>query len=65
MYKKLNDLGFVIGLFFIIIALVLIIGNFISSALNNKLNLYSGSFFLVFGFLMAFMNRNNGKRNSV
>ena len=61
MYKKLNDLGFVIGTFFILVALVLIIGNFVATELANPLNLYTGLFFLVFGMLMAFFNRNNNK----
>jgi uncharacterized membrane protein len=59
MYKKLNNLGFVIGIFFIIVALILIIGGLLSEALNNKLNHYTGFSFLVFGVLMAFFNRNN------
>lgn len=57
MYKKLNNLGFVIGIFFIIISLILLIGGLVSEALNNKLNFYTGSTFLVFGFCMAFFNR--------
>lgn len=59
MYKKLSNLGFVIGVFFIIVALILIIGGLLSEALNNKLNHYTGFSFLVFGVLMAFFNRNN------
>ncbi|HEY5462410.1 MAG TPA: hypothetical protein VIJ95_04075 [Hanamia sp.] len=57
MYKKLNNLGFVIGIFFIIISLILIIGGLTSAALANKLNFYTGFIFLVFGFCMAFFNR--------
>jgi uncharacterized membrane protein len=59
MYKKLNNLGFVIGIFFIIISLILIIGALSSQALNNNLNFYTGFYFFVFGFLMAFFNRKN------
>ena len=59
MYKKLSNLGFVIGVFFIIISLILIIGGLLSEALNNKLNHYTGFSFLVFGGLMAFFNRDN------
>jgi hypothetical protein len=57
MYKKLNNLAFVIGIFFIIISLILIIGGLLSAALNNKLNFYTGFSFLIFGFCMAFFNR--------
>ena len=59
MYKKLNNLGVVIGIFFIIVALILIIGGLLSEALNNKLNHYTGFSFLVFGLLMALGNRRN------
>jgi len=65
MYKKLNDLGFVIGIFFIIISLILIIGGFVSAALSYKLNFYTGFTFLVFGVFMAFFNRNNHKKEEV
>lgn len=61
MYKKLNNLGFVIGIFFILISLVLIIGGLVSDALANKLNFYTGSSFLVFGVLMSFLNRKDDK----
>jgi len=57
MYKKLNNLAFVIGIFFIIISLILIIGGLLSAALNNKLNFYTGFSFLIFGCCMAFFNR--------
>jgi hypothetical protein len=57
MYKKLNNLGFVIGIFFIIISLILLIGGVMSESLNNKLDYYTGFSFLIFGFCMAFFNR--------
>ncbi len=57
MYKRLNNLGFVIGIFFIIISLILLTGGLFSQSLNNQLNLYTGFSFLVFGFCMAFFNR--------
>lgn len=65
MYKKLNNLGFVIGIFFIIISLILIIGGFISVRLSYKLNFYTGFSFLLFGIFMAFFNRNNDKKEEV
>ncbi len=57
MYKKLNNLGFVIGIFFTIIALILLIGSLFAETLRNKLDLYTGFSFLLFGFCMAFFNR--------
>ena len=63
MYNKLNNLGFIIGIFFIIISLILIIGGLLSEELSNHLNFYTGLGFLVFGLLMAFFNRNkDGKK---
>ena len=53
MYKKLNNLGFVIGVFFIIISLILIIGGFLSASSHSKLDFYTGFTFLLFGALMA------------
>jgi uncharacterized membrane protein len=61
MYKKLNNLGFVIGIFFILISLVLIIGGLVSDVLAHKLNFYTGFSFLVFGVIMAFLNRKDDK----
>jgi heme/copper-type cytochrome/quinol oxidase subunit 4 len=58
---KLNNLGFVIGIFFTIISLILIIGGFVSEALAYKLNFYTGFSFLVFGVLMVFFNKKNDK----
>jgi len=52
MYKRLNELNFVIGLFFTIVSLILLAGNFLSDQLAGTLNLYTGIVFLVFGLLM-------------
>ena len=62
MYKKLSSLGFVIGIFFIIISLILIIGGLISSTLSYKLNFYTGFTFLFFGIIMVFFNRNSDQQ---
>jgi energy-converting hydrogenase Eha subunit F len=53
MYKRLNQLSFIIGLFFIILAVILIVGYLISEALNANINLYSGIVFLGFGIFMV------------
>ena len=58
MYKKLSNLGFVIGVFFIIISLILIVGGLLSATLAYKLNFYTGFTFLAFGVLMVLFNRN-------
>lgn len=53
MIKRFNQLSFIIGLFFIILALILIVGYLISEALNTNVNLYSGIVFLAFGIFMV------------
>jgi len=53
MYNRLNNLGFVIGVFFILVALILLIGGLVSASLAYKLNFYTGGGFLVFGLLMV------------
>ena len=52
MYKRLNELNFVIGLFFTIVSLILLANNFFSKGSAGKLNLYTGLVFLVFGLFM-------------
>ena len=51
MYKRLNELNFVIGLFFTIVSLILLANNFFAKG-SGKLNLYTGLVFLVFGLFM-------------
>ena len=53
MYNRINNLGFVIGVFFIIVALILLIGGLLSPSLAYKLNFYTGGGFLVFGLVMV------------
>ena len=53
MIKRFNQLSFIIGLFFIILAMILIGGYLVSEALNAKINLYSGITFLAFGIFMV------------
>lgn len=60
MYKKLNNLGFIIGIFFIIISLILIIGGLLSTELSNPLNFYTGIGFFIFGFFMTVLNTKAG-----
>ncbi len=52
MLNKLNQLSFVIGVFFIVVALILLIGYFISTSLHANINLYTGIGMIVFGILM-------------
>jgi len=52
MLKRLNELNFVIGLFFTIVSLILLADHFFNKASTGKLNLYTGLAFLVFGLFM-------------
>ncbi len=52
MYKRLNELNFVIGLFFTIVSLILLGGSFFSKELSGRLNIYTGIVFLIFGLMM-------------
>ncbi len=57
MYNRLNELNFVIGLFFIIVSFILLIGNFLSKELSGAINLYTGIVFLIFGLFMITIKR--------
>jgi len=57
MYKRLNELNFVIGLFFTIVSLILLIDHFFTQFSGN-LNLYTGLVFLIFGLFMIIIKTN-------
>jgi len=59
MLKKLNDLQFVIGLFFSVVSVILLLNEWMSGYGNN-LNVFTGSGFLVFGLAMMLIR---GKGN--
>jgi len=58
MYKRLNELNFVIGLFFTVVALILLIDNFFAKGSPGNLNLYTGLTFLIFGLFMIAIKTN-------
>ena len=60
MLNRLNELSFVIGVFFTIVSIILFI-NMLVTGSNNKLSLYSSIVFLLFGLCMMFL-RKGGKR---
>jgi hypothetical protein len=62
MYNKLNDLRFVIGLFFSVVSLILIFSVLLSSS-TTKLNIYTGAGFFVFGMLMMFLRKRHAAEN--
>jgi VIT1/CCC1 family predicted Fe2+/Mn2+ transporter len=53
MSEKLNQLSFIIGVFFILVALVLLIGYAATSTLKHSINLYTGIAMMVFGLVMT------------
>ena len=52
MLKRLNELNVVIGLFFLLLALILLVGAWSSPALSHPANVWAGAAFGVFGVLM-------------
>lgn len=52
MYKKLNDLQFVIGLFFSVVSVILLLNVMLGTNVAAKLNTITGAGFLIFGVLM-------------
>ena len=61
MFKRLNELNFVIGLFFFLISLILLIGALVSPLLSGNINVYTGFTFLLFGILMMAIRSKGSK----
>lgn len=59
MYKRLNELNFVIGLFFTLVSLILLADVFFGKEESGKLNIYTGIAFLIFGVLMIIIKSKN------
>lgn len=55
MVKRSSQLSFIIGLFFILVALILLAGYLFSKPLRAGMNLYAGLAFLAFGTAMLFV----------
>ena len=58
MLKRLNELNFVIGLFFTIVSLILLADTFLNKGRTGNLNLYTGLAFLIFGLIMISIKTN-------
>ena len=63
MLNKLNQLSFVIGLFFILVAAILIIGYAMGGELKAPINLYSGIGMFLFGLFMVFIKENENSNS--
>lgn len=59
MKKRITSLSFIIGLFFLLVAFILLIGYFVGALLANRINLYAGICFLLFGLFMTTINPEN------
>lgn len=57
MRKKATELSFIIGLFFLLVSLILLVGYFINNLLAAAINLYSGIAFLLFGVFMILITK--------
>jgi uncharacterized membrane protein HdeD (DUF308 family) len=54
--EKLTDLRFIIGIFFSLTGVILLLSYFIAAESNHpKLNLYAGGIMLVFGLVMLLL----------
>lgn len=58
MKSRFTLLSFIIGLFFLIVALILVVGYFVSSLLSAAINLYAGILFFLFGIFMVMIKEN-------
>jgi predicted membrane channel-forming protein YqfA (hemolysin III family) len=61
MNKRFNELSFVIGLFFTIVALILLVGWFFNNEEPGRINLYTGIAFLAFGLVMILIRKQDDK----
>ncbi|MEN9381483.1 MAG: hypothetical protein RI940_364 [Bacteroidota bacterium] len=61
MYKRFNELSFIIGLFFFILSLILIINDMVIAKSENKAALYSGVVFFIFGIFMMLIKNNDNE----
>ena len=58
MFSRLNELNFVIGLFFTIVAVILLADTFFNKAFSGTITFYTGIAFLIFGLLMIIIRSN-------
>jgi hypothetical protein len=61
MLKKLNDLQFVIGLFFSVVSVILLLNVLLAG--GSGLNLYTGVAFLIFGVAMMFITGKSSRQS--
>lgn len=59
MLSRITKLNFIIGLFFTLVAVILLVGYFVSRELASDKNLYTGIVFIVFGLFMMLITPKN------
>jgi hypothetical protein len=52
MYKRLTELSFVIGLFFLLTSIILAVNGLVTASANNSLTFYTAGAFFVFAIFM-------------
>ncbi len=55
MYKRFNELSFVIGLFFLLVSIILVLNGLLNTAANSNLTYYSAGTFLIFALFMMML----------
>lgn len=53
MYKRFNELSFVIGVFFLIVAIILLVNGMVTEKANSNLTFYTAGAFVLFGIFMV------------
>ena len=53
--KRFDELNFVIGLFFTVLAMILLLGYTINAGMKLPITLYTGLVFLLFGLVMMWL----------
>ena len=62
MYKRFNELNFVVGLFFTLVSIILFLDSFLNKASSGRLSLFTGLVFLTFGlFMIAIKTRKDSE----
>jgi hypothetical protein len=61
MFRRLGELGFIIGLFFVIVALILAISTWMSDVAQS-INIYTAIAFFLFGMAMMGMKNNDNEK---
>lgn len=59
--KRLEELNFVIGLFFTVLSLILLLGYAINTGMKSPITLYTGLAFLLFGLVMMWLRGKSGE----